>query len=173
MTQGRSVSRKRSIRGKSNLGVILRQPCRYYLKGICTRSPCTYWHPPLCQFYKTGSGCKAGDECLFPHHKVDEQPPKKKKKSYHSQEGRESDDKNAVAIVKIVPQLSCVSQDSESLDSQRGGQSRGNRCKKSWDQLHEYDSPSLRCVKQVSRKIKDHRLEKYQSKFLISEVPTL
>ena len=27
---GRSVSRKRSIRGNSNHGAILRQPCRYY-----------------------------------------------------------------------------------------------------------------------------------------------
>ena len=39
MTRGRSVSRKRSIRGESNYGSILRQPCRYYLKGTCTRSP--------------------------------------------------------------------------------------------------------------------------------------
>ena len=33
MTQGRSVSRKRSVRGRSQTGRILRQPCRYYLKG--------------------------------------------------------------------------------------------------------------------------------------------
>ena len=26
-------------RGKSNHGSILRQPCRYYLKGTCTRTP--------------------------------------------------------------------------------------------------------------------------------------
>ena len=32
-SRGPSVSRKRSIRGKSNHGAILRQPCRYYLKG--------------------------------------------------------------------------------------------------------------------------------------------
>ena len=49
MTRGRSVSRKRSIMGKSNPGIILRQPCRYYLKGTCTRSPCECWHPPECQ----------------------------------------------------------------------------------------------------------------------------
>ena len=40
VSRGRSVSRKRSIRGKSNHGAILRRPCRYYLKGACTRSPC-------------------------------------------------------------------------------------------------------------------------------------
>ena len=37
-----------------------------------------------------------------------------------------------------------------------------------WDQFDEYDSHSLRCVKQVSEKMKDHRLEKCKSKFLIT-----
>ena len=78
-SRGRSVSRKRSIRGKSNHGAILRQPCRYHLTGTCTRSPCEYWHPPECQFYTTGTGCKAGDKRLFPHHEVDQQPNKKTK----------------------------------------------------------------------------------------------
>ena len=76
-SRGRSVSKKRSIQGKSNHGAILRQPCRYYLKGTCTRSPCEYWHPPECQFFLNETGCKAGDKCLFPHYKVDEQPKKK------------------------------------------------------------------------------------------------
>ena len=80
-SRGRSVSRKRCIRGKSNHGTILRQPCRYYLKGTCTRSPCEYWHPLECQFYENETGCKTGDKCLFPHYNVDEQPNKKPKKS--------------------------------------------------------------------------------------------
>ena len=71
VSRGRSVSRKRSIRGKSNPGIILRQPCWYYLKGACTRSPCEYSHPPECQFFKKNeTGCKAGDKCLFPHYRV-------------------------------------------------------------------------------------------------------
>ena len=97
MTRGRSASRKRSVRGRSQTGRILRQPCRYYLKGTSTRSPCEYWHPPECQFFQTESGCKAGDKCLFPHHKVEEQPSKKPQKGYDSHKRRESDDKNAVA----------------------------------------------------------------------------
>ena len=48
LARRRSVSRKRSIRGKSNHGSILRQPCRYYLKGTCTRTSCECWHPPEC-----------------------------------------------------------------------------------------------------------------------------
>ena len=94
------MSRKRSIRFKRNPGMILRQPCKYFLKGTCTRSSCEYWHPPKCQFNKTEPGCKAGDKCFFPHHMVDEQPNKKANKGHDS---RESDDKNAVAIVEIVP----------------------------------------------------------------------
>ena len=37
MTRGRSESRKRSVRGESNPGIILRQPRKYFLKGTCTR----------------------------------------------------------------------------------------------------------------------------------------
>ena len=70
--------------------------------------------------------CKAGDKCLFPHYKVDEQPDEKPKKSYYSHKRRESDDKNAVAIVKCASQLVCVSQDSHALVSQ-GGKSRVTR----------------------------------------------
>ena len=60
---------------------------------------------------KKETGWKAGEKCLFPHHKVDEQPNKKPKKSDHSQKKRENDDRNAVAIVKIVSQMGCASQD--------------------------------------------------------------
>ena len=81
-SRGRSVSKKRSIQGKSNHGAILRQPRRYYLKGTCTRSLCEYWHLPECQFYKRETGCKAGDKRLFPHDKVDEQSNKKPKKGH-------------------------------------------------------------------------------------------
>ena len=80
VSRGRSVSRTRSIRGKSNDWSILRQPCRYYLRGTCTRTSCEYWHPPEFQFYESETGCKAGDKCLFPHYKVVEQPNKKAEK---------------------------------------------------------------------------------------------
>ena len=166
VSRGRSVSRKRSVRGKGNHGSILGQPCRYYLRGTCTRTPCEYWHPPECQFYKNETGCKDGDECMFPHHEVGEQTNKKPKKGYYSHKRKESDDKNAVDVVKIVPQLGCVSQDSEALVSQRGKQHWETRCKKSWDRCEEY-----RYVKRVSGKRKDHSWENIL--FFISEVPTL
>ena len=89
----------------------------------------------------------------------------KKAKKYHSRKGR------GVATVNTV-QLGCVSQDSESLESQRGAESLGNPRHEVLGP-DEYDSHCLRNVKQVSEKIKDHCLEKYKSKFLISEVHTL
>ena len=34
-------------RSKCNPGMILRQPCQYFLKGTCTRSPCQYILPSV------------------------------------------------------------------------------------------------------------------------------
>ena len=78
------------------------------MKGICTKLPCDTWHPPECQFYKSESGCGFGNTCSFPHRKVEEQPNKKPKKG---------GDKSAVAMVKEVRQLGCVSQDTEPPES--------------------------------------------------------
>ena len=105
MTRGGSASRRRSVTGRSQTCRILRQPCRYNLKGPCTRSLCEYWHPPERQFHKTESGCTAGDKCLFPHSKVRE---------------------GAVAIVKTVPQLGCVSHDSETSGPPKSAKYLGN-----------------------------------------------
>ena len=74
-----SGKKKANVRRETSRGAILRQPCRFYLNGTCTRSPCEYRHPPECQVYWTEAGCKAGDKCLSPHLKVDEQPNKKAK----------------------------------------------------------------------------------------------
>ena len=51
VSRDRSESRKRSIRGNSNHGSILRQPGRYYMKGTWTRTFCENVHPPECQFF--------------------------------------------------------------------------------------------------------------------------
>ena len=64
-------------------------------------------------FTKQKRDVTPGISCLFPHHKDDEKPNKKPKKGYYSLKRRESDDKNAVATVKTVPEWGCVSQDSE------------------------------------------------------------
>ena len=106
--RGRNISRRRSLRGRSPSGKSNRQPCKDILRGICTKIPCDNWHPPECQFDKAESGCKFGNKCSFPHWKVEEQLHKKLKKG---------GDKSAVAIVKDVRQLGCVSQDVEPPES--------------------------------------------------------
>ena len=70
-------------------------------------------------FTKQNRVAKPGISVCSRHHKVDEQPNKKTKKGSYSNKRRESDDKNAVVVVKIVPQLGSVSQDSEALVSQK------------------------------------------------------
>ena len=105
--RGRSASRKGTLRGRSPSGRSNRQPCKDFLKGICTKLPCDNRHPPECQFSKSESGCKFGDKCSFPHRKGEEQPKNRKN----------SGDKNAVAILKDVRQLGCVNQDTEPPES--------------------------------------------------------
>ena len=56
---------------------------------------------------KMNRDAKQGDKCLFPHFQVEGQPSRKPKKSCKPQNGK-SDDKGAVAIVKVVPQLGLV-----------------------------------------------------------------
>ncbi len=136
-------SRESNVRTwqNGNHGSILRQPCRYYLRGTCTRTPGEHWHPPECQVCKNETGCKAGDKCLFPHHKVDEQRNKKPKKS-NIPKRRENDDKNAVAVVETAPQLGCVSQDSEALVSHGGKQARRNPMQKVLESIQVCAAPS-------------------------------
>ena len=129
---------------------------------------------PSVKFFKTETGCKARDKCLFPHHEVDEQPNKKPKKGYYTDKRREIEDKSAVAIVKIVPQLRCVSQDSGALVSQKGKQSQGNPMQKVLGSIRRVRFTRLRYFKQVSEKINTPSLGNIQVKHsLISEVPTL
>ena len=122
-------------------------------------------------FFQIESGCKGGDKSLFPHCKVEKQPSKKPKKSFNPQDGK-GDDKGAVAVVKTVPQLGCVLQDSEPSGLPKSVKRRGNAMQKVFGSIRKvrFTQSTLR---PASEKIKDHRLEKYKSTFLISEVPTL
>ena len=78
------------------------------MKRTFATLPCDYWHPPKCQYYKSETGCKFGDKCSFPHWKVEE---------HQNEEPKNGGDKSAVAIVKDVRLLGCVSQDAESPES--------------------------------------------------------
>ena len=93
---------------------------------------------------------------------MDEQPNKKPKKSYFPKR-RESDDKNAVAIVKTVSQLGCVSQDSDALVSQ-GGKSRGNPTQKVLEPTQRVRFTKSRLRQASTREKKGPSLGKIQVK---------
>ena len=121
---------------------------------------------------KNESGCKAGDKCLFPHHKVDEQQNKKPKKCDHSHPKKESDDKHAVATV-IVSRTGCLSQDSELSDSQRGKQARSNPMQKVFGPIRRIRFTQSTLRQGSIREKKGPSLGKNKSKILTCEVPAL
>ena len=51
--------------------------CRY---SNCSNPSCNYWHPPVCQNYKSQTGCKYGNKCYFRQCEAGEKPSKKSKK---------------------------------------------------------------------------------------------
>ena len=63
---------------------------------------CDSWHPPVCQNYKTQSGCRFGGKCSFLHREAERQPNRRTKNG---------GGKASVALVKNVKQLRCVFQD--------------------------------------------------------------
>ena len=79
-----------------------------------------------------------------------------------------------MAIVKILPQLGCVSQDSDASVSQRGKQSRGNPMQIFLGPIRRIRFTQSTLRQASIREKKGPSLEKkYKSNFLISEVPTL
>ena len=109
--RGRSMSRKRSIRGKN-------------LKGTCTRSPCECWHFPSVNFTKQERAVKPGISVCSRIIRLTNNRTKSRKTANISPKD-----------VKIVSQMGCVSQDLELLDSQRGKQARGNPMQKVLEQV--------------------------------------
>ena len=75
-------------------------PCRY---KDCENPSCKILHPPVCQNYKSETGCKFVRTRSFRHVGAEEKPSKKSKKGGV---------KGPVAILKESTQLGCVSQDS-------------------------------------------------------------
>ena len=87
----------------------------YYLRGTCTRTSCEYWHPPECQFFKKKKRVvRLETSVCFRITRLMNNQIKSKKRATSTPK-REHDDKNAVAIVKSVSQLGCVSQESDAL----------------------------------------------------------
>ena len=115
--------------------------------------------PSASQLYNNETGCKAGDKCLFPHYKVDEQTNQEPKKKLLSKKRRKrwqdccGNCEQCITIGLCIARFRCTRfSKAESLGDVR--------CRKSWNKFKGYDSLSLRFVKRVSGKRKDHRLGK-------------
>ena len=122
MSWGRSVSKKWSIQGKGNHGTV-QMLFERYLHAIALWILASSRVPILT---KQKQVAKPGTSVGSRIKRLTNNQAKSQRKGYYSHKWREGDDKNAVAIVKIVPQLGCVSQDSEAFVSKRRKQSRWN-----------------------------------------------
>ena len=76
-TDGRKALKMFGTMRQSFSGRKGQKACKHFFKGKCTDPSCDYCHPPVCQNYKSVSGCKFGDQCLFRHTEADGQPTKK------------------------------------------------------------------------------------------------
>ena len=56
-----------------------------------SKKACRFWHPPVCQNYKSETGCINGRKCFFRHVEAEEKPSNKSKKG---------DAKGSVALLK-------------------------------------------------------------------------
>ena len=113
---------------------------------------------PSANSYKR-MGCKAGDKCLFPQYKVDKQPNKNPKRATSPKEEK--------AMTRMLWLLCKVHHNWVASRKTRihwflkeENVLVETRCRKSWNQFTGYDSPSLRYVKRVPGKRKDHRWKK-------------
>ena len=79
----------------------MRIPCKFQVK--CNNSSCSCWHPPVCQNYKSQSGCKYGEKRQPRHKDAEEMPSKKSKKGSAN---------GSVASLKEKVQIGCASQES-------------------------------------------------------------
>ena len=120
VSRGRNVPRKRSTRGNSNHGSILRQFGRYYVRGTCTRTPCEYWHPPSANPIKVKRVVKLETSVCFHIIRLMNNQIKSHKQSHF--------------IGLCITRFRCGE----------------TRCRKSWNQFKGYDSRSLRYVNAAS-----------------------
>ena len=163
LSRDRSVSRKRSIRGKSFHGSILRQPGRYYLKGTCTRTSCEYWHPPECQFFflkKKKRVVRLETSVCFRTTRLMNNQIKKPKKEQHPKKKRQGRQERCACLWKAYHNWVAYHK-TRMHSSLKERRSLGEtRCRKSLNQFKGYDSLSLRNSQASIRERKDHRWEK-------------
>ena len=109
-----SAPRSSSPSGRKN-----QRPCKNYLKkGNCTNPSCHHW-PPVCQNYKSESGCKFGEKCVFRHTELDSQPCKKSKKSCGKGSVASLKKSNTCGLTEQPKSKSILRKSTKSLESSR------------------------------------------------------
>ena len=104
----------------------------------------------MCQNYKTESGCRCGDKCVFRHTEVDSQPSKKPKERWWKGKG-------SVALLKNSKLMGCVFQDIAEIQvDYRGAQN-------SRDQSAACVSQKVRFTPQKFGEERVHRKELFRS----------
>ena len=150
--RGRSASKKKNVRGRSPTGKFARQPCRDYLKGICTKSLCDCWHLPNVHSLSLNRVVNSAISARLHTGRLKGQPNKKPKKV---------GDQSAVAFWKDVRQLGCVFHDTEPP----GYLSIVRKCTKVLGPVRR-----VRSTKATANIRENKGSEKFKSKFLTSAV---
>ena len=173
LSRGRSVSGKRSIRGKSNHGSIARTTVQILFEGYLHAN--SLWkisiRPSANSIKQKRVERRERRVCLLIA-KIDEHQNKKLKQG-HFPKRRESEDKGVLAIAQSVSQLGYVSQDSDALVSQGTREFRGDPMQKVLNAIRKVRFTKSTLRHASIREKKGPSLGKINVKVLISEVPTL
>ena len=121
MCRGKEVSE-----AKSNHGAIIPQPCRLFEKVLARDRLVNIGILPTVNSTKQKQDAKPGISVCTRIMRLMNNQTKSQRKSTIPTKEKKATTRMLWAVVKNVPQLGCVSQDSEALVSQRGKQSRGN-----------------------------------------------
>ena len=128
-----------------------RQPCKNFVKRICTFSPpCDFWLFPKVNSVSPNRVADSAVSARLHTGRLRDNPAKSRRR------------KSAVAFFerRTTVGLRISGHSHQNLYRFYG------RAQKSWDQPDEYDSQKLRSVLQTSEKTKVRRSEKCKSKFL-------
>ena len=97
----KSSSKATPPRGRQSTWKKARRLCKDCPEQTCTKPSRDSWHPPVCQNYKSQSGCKFGETWSFLHREADRQPSKRPKKG---------GGKGSAALLKNAKRLGCILQ---------------------------------------------------------------
>ena len=156
---------------KVTMGLFLRQPCRYYLRGTCARTSCEYWHQLRYQFYRNETGSKAGDGVCFRITRVMNNQIKSRKKATSKKE-EEGTTRMLWLLWKVYHNWVASRKTRMRCLSQRGKRFRGNPMQKVLEPILSVRFTESTPLQTNIKEKKGSSLGKYKSNLLISKVRT-